>query len=92
MEETQATGLLREIRDAQARQIELQTQALELQRQHLEAYRTQLDRVERINDRAEALQDRAGRTMRIAAWLGVPLLLVIALLLWPYLRQQFWGL
>lgn len=87
-----ATTLLRDIRDAQSRQIGMQAEALELQRRHFEAYRAQLDRIERINDRAEALQDRAGRTMRMAAGIGVPLLLVIgAIIVWPYLPYWFWN-
>jgi ABC-type uncharacterized transport system involved in gliding motility auxiliary subunit len=80
-------GLLREIRDQQRIQIERQAEALALQRQQLERYEAQLGRVEHINDRAEAIQRRAGKAMKTVLWVALPLLLlVLAMMLWPWLR------
>ena len=79
------TALLREIRDRQREQVELQ-------RRHLAAFESQLDRIERINARAEALQDRARNNLRLVGWLLVPLALVIAALaFWPAVRDLLGG-
>ncbi|HZH43715.1 MAG TPA: hypothetical protein VEY50_06500 [Lysobacter sp.] len=87
MNDADATALLREIRDQQRQQLALANEALALQRQQFELTRSQLDRVERINDRAEALQNRASRNLRVIGWIALPVvLLLLAFLLWPYLR------
>ena len=73
-------ALLREIRDNQR-------EALQLQREHVALYTRQLARVERINDRAEAIQSRASKSIRFVVWVALPLVgLLLAVLLWPYLR------
>jgi len=73
-------ALLREIRDNQR-------EALTMQREHMALYTQQLARVERINDRAEAIQSRAGKSIKLVLWIALPLvLLLIAVVLWPYLR------
>ena len=73
-------ALLREIRDNQQ-------EALRLQREHMTLYQQQLSRVERINDRAEAIQARASKAVRFVLWIALPLvLLVLATMLWPWLR------
>ena len=73
-------ALLREIRDNQR-------EALTIQREHMALYTQQLARVERINDRAEAIQSRAGKSIKLVLWIALPLvLLLIAVVLWPYLR------
>jgi hypothetical protein len=73
-------ALLREIRDNQR-------EALQMQREHMQLYQQQLARVERINDRAESIQGRAGRAAKFILWIAVPLVaLLLALMLWPYLR------
>ena len=88
---TALADLLREIRDQQREQIAMQTQALQLQSELFELSRSNLARAERINDRAEALQIRAGRVQRIALWVLVPaLLIVLAMLVWPYLRYFYY--
>ena len=80
-------GLLREIRDQQRIQVDRQAEALALQRRQFEAYEAQLGRVEQINDRAEAIQRRAGKAVKTVLWVALPLLLlVLATLLWPWLR------
>jgi len=72
--------LLREIRDNQQ-------EALRLQREHMALYQQQLSRVERINDRAEAIQARASKAVRIILGIALPLaLVVLATMLWPWLR------
>ena len=72
--------LLREIRDNQQ-------EALRLQREHMALYQQQLSRVERINDRAEAIQARAAKAVRIILGIALPLaLVVLATMLWPWLR------
>jgi hypothetical protein len=74
------TALLREMRDNQR-------EALALQREHMTLYMKQLERVERINDRAESIQQRASRSVKTVLWVALPLaLLLIAFMLWPYLR------
>ena len=76
----EAVELLREIRDNQR-------QALRLQREQMALHQEQLARVERINERAEAIQARAGRAARFILWIAIPLVaLLLALMLWPYLR------
>ena len=73
-------ALLREIRDNQR-------EALQVQREHMQLYQQQLARVERINDRAEAIQGRAGEAAKFILWIAIPLVaLLLALMLWPYLR------
>ena len=80
-------GLLREIRDQQRIQLERQAEALALQHRQFERYEAQLGRVEHINDRAEAIQRRAGKVVKTVLWVALPLLLlVLATLLWPWLR------
>ncbi|MCA1715171.1 MAG: hypothetical protein LC715_08725 [Gammaproteobacteria bacterium] len=75
-------ALLRDIRDNQR-------EALQLQRDQMALYQRQLDRVERINDRAEAIQGRAGKALKWVLLLALPLVvLLLALMLWPYLRYQ----
>ena len=74
-------ALLREIRDNQR-------EALQVQREHMQLYQQQLARVERINDRAEAIQGRAGKAAQLILWIAIPLVaLLLALMLWPYVRQ-----
>ena len=74
-------ALLREIRDNQR-------EALQVQREHMQLYQQQLARVERINDRAEAIQGRAGTAAKLVLWIAIPLVaLLLALMLWPYVRQ-----
>lgn len=74
-------ALLREIRDNQR-------QALQVQREHMQLYQQQLARVERINDRAEAIQGRAGNAAKVILWIAIPLvLLLLALMLWPYVIE-----
>lgn len=74
-------ALLREIRDNQR-------QALQVQREHMQLYQQQLARVERINDRAEAIQGRAGNAAKVILWVAIPLvLLLLALMLWPYVIE-----
>ena len=83
----EVAALLREIRDQQGLQLERQAEALAMQRDQFALYRSQLDRIERINDRAEAIQGRAGKAAKFVLWIAVPLvILVLALMLWPYLR------
>ena len=73
-------ALLREIRDNQR-------EALQVQREYIQLYQQQLARVERINDRAEAIQSRAGKAAKFILWVAIPLVaLLLALMLWPYLR------
>ena len=73
-------ALLRDIRDNQR-------EALQVQREHMQLYQQQLARVERINDRAEDIQRRAGKATMFVLWIAVPLVaLLLALMLWPYLR------
>lgn len=73
-------ALLREIRDNQR-------EALRMQREHIDLYAQQLSRVERINDRAEAIQSRASRSIKAVLWIALPLVgLLLAAMLWPYLR------
>ncbi len=72
--------LLREIRDNQR-------EALQVQREHMHLYQQQLERVERINDRADAIQGRASKAAKFILWIAIPLVaLLLALMLWPYLR------
>jgi hypothetical protein len=73
-------ALLREIRDNQR-------EALQVQREHMQLYQQQLARVERINDRAEDMQRRAGKATTFILWIAAPLVaLLLASMLWPYLR------
>ena len=79
------TALLREIRDNQQ-------EALRLQREHMALYQRQLDRVEHINDRAEAIQARSLKAVRVILWIALALaLVVLASLLWPWLRYWLPG-
>ena len=81
------TGLLREIRDQQRTQLERQAEALALQRRQFDRYEEQLGRVEDINNRAEVIQRRAGKVVKTVLWVALPLLLLLlATLLWPWLR------
>jgi hypothetical protein len=78
-DEAETTRLLREIRDNQR-------EALRLQQEQVAMYQRQWERAERINERAEALQRRAGGAIRTILMVAVPLVvLLLALMLWPYL-------
>ena len=75
--------LLREIRDNQR-------EALRLQQEHVALYQRHIERAERINERAESLQGRAAKALRFILLVAIPLvLLLLALMLWPYLSALF---
>jgi hypothetical protein len=85
-DESETTALLREIRDNQRTQLEQQAEALDMQRKLHAMAQGQMERAERLQGRAEAIQGRAGRAIKAIAWIAVPLLLLlIVLLLWPQL-------
>lgn len=85
-DESETTALLREIRDNQRTQLEQQAEALDMQRKLHAMAQWQMERAERLQGRAEAIQGRAGRAIKAIAWIAVPLLLLlIVLLLWPQL-------
>ena len=89
-DESETTSLLREIRDNQRLQLERQAEALELQRNHFDAARKQIERAEQLQNRADALQGRAGKGLKFILWIVVPVLaLLLALMLWPYLKYMF---
>ena len=89
-DDSEQTVLLREIRDNQRLQLERQAEALEMQRRQFEMAHEQLQRAERLQGRAEALQGRAGKAVKFILWVVVPVLaLLLALMLWPYLRYMF---
>ena len=86
-DDTACQALLREIRDNQRQQIALQMQALDVQREHVALAARRMERAERLQDRAEALQSRYGGVQKLVIWLLVPMLLVVfAMIVWPYLR------
>ena len=81
--DSQATQLLREIRDQQR-------ESLALQREHIALYRAQMERIERLNAQAESLQGRAGKALKGLLWFAIPLLVLVLLLMaWPYARYMF---
>jgi hypothetical protein len=89
-DQTDATALLREIRDNQRLQLERQAEALELQRRQFELLRPQMERAEALQSRAEALQGRAHKAIRFVLWIAIPLLVLVMLLMaWPWLLRVF---
>jgi len=83
-------AILREIRDNQRLQLERQAEALDMQRRQFELLRPQMERAEALQSRAEALQGRASKALRFILWIALPLvLLILALLVWPWLRLAF---
>jgi hypothetical protein len=83
-------ALLREIRDNQRRQIEMQTQALGLQREQYGLFKEQYEKASRLQDRAEDLQEKSRALVekgRKAFMVIVPLLIAaIAYLTWLMVR------
>lgn len=85
-DQSEATALLREIRDNQRLQLERQTEALEMQRRQFDLLRSQMERAESLQGRAEALQHRAGKAIKLVLWIAIPLLaLLLILMLRSYL-------
>ena len=88
-DESETVSLLREILDNQRLQLERQAESLEMQRRQFGMARVQLERAEALQDRAEALQGRASTGMKFITWIVIPaLVLVLASMLWPYLRYM----
>ena len=76
--------ILKEIRDNQR-------EAIALQREHMALAAKQFARAERLQDRAEALQARVGHVQKFASYVLLPVIvIVLAFLLWPYLRYLWW--
>jgi len=73
----EAASLLREIRDNQREALAMQRDAIAVQREHVTLYRAQ--------------HHRWMRMTRVVIWILIPaLILLMATILWPYVRWLLW--
>lgn len=85
-----AVALLREIRDQQRRQIDMQEEALAMQREMRQLSKENFERAERLQHRVENTQKKAGKVLGIVFVIAIPaIILLLVLALWPTLARMF---
>lgn len=88
--EANTVALLREIRDQQRRQIEMQEEALGMQREMRQLSKENFERAERLQGRVEKTQEKARKVLGVVFVIAIPaVILLLVLGLWPTVARMF---